>query len=49
MATAESKSTRAAELLGLVAFAVALMLLIALATFDPRDPAPFFKAARPRP
>jgi S-DNA-T family DNA segregation ATPase FtsK/SpoIIIE len=28
----------------LVAFALALMLLIALATFDPRDPAPFFKA-----
>jgi S-DNA-T family DNA segregation ATPase FtsK/SpoIIIE len=44
MATTESRSTRGAELLGLVAFAVALMLLIALATFDPRDPAPFFKA-----
>jgi S-DNA-T family DNA segregation ATPase FtsK/SpoIIIE len=27
-----------------VAFALALMLLIALATFDPHDPAPFFKA-----
>jgi S-DNA-T family DNA segregation ATPase FtsK/SpoIIIE len=27
-----------------MAFALALMLLIALATFDPRDPAPFFKA-----
>jgi len=40
----ESRSNRGAELLGLVAFAVALMLLIALATFDPRDPAPFFKA-----
>ncbi len=39
-----SKSNRGAELLGLVAFAVSLMLLIALATFDPRDPAPFFKA-----
>ncbi len=38
------RSTRGAELLGLVAFALALMLLIALATFDPRDPAPFFKA-----
>ncbi len=37
-------SNRGAELLGLVAFALALMLLIALATFDPRDPAPFFKA-----
>jgi S-DNA-T family DNA segregation ATPase FtsK/SpoIIIE len=38
------RSTRGAELLGLVAFALALMLLIAVATFDPRDPAPFFKA-----
>ena len=42
--TVESRSMRGAELLGLVAFALALMLLIALATFDPRDPAPFFKA-----
>jgi S-DNA-T family DNA segregation ATPase FtsK/SpoIIIE len=40
----ESQSNRGAELVGLVAFALALMLLIALATFDPRDPAPFFKA-----
>jgi S-DNA-T family DNA segregation ATPase FtsK/SpoIIIE len=40
----ETRSNRGAELLGLVAFALALMLLIALATFDPRDPAPFFKA-----
>ena len=40
----ESRSNRGAELFGLVAFALALMLLIALATFDPRDPAPFFKA-----
>jgi S-DNA-T family DNA segregation ATPase FtsK/SpoIIIE len=40
----ESKSNRGTELLGLVAFALALMLLIALATFDPRDPAPFFRA-----
>jgi DNA segregation ATPase FtsK/SpoIIIE, S-DNA-T family len=39
-----SRSHRGAELLGLVAFALALMLLIALATFDPRDPAPFFRA-----
>jgi S-DNA-T family DNA segregation ATPase FtsK/SpoIIIE len=44
VATAERRSTRGAELLGLVAFAVSLMLLIALSTFDPRDPAPFFKA-----
>ncbi len=34
------------SLLGLVAFAVSLMLLISLATFDPRDPAPFFKAGK---
>jgi S-DNA-T family DNA segregation ATPase FtsK/SpoIIIE len=44
MATLDRRSTRGAELLGLLAFALALMLLIALATFDPRDPAPFFKA-----
>jgi S-DNA-T family DNA segregation ATPase FtsK/SpoIIIE len=44
MATIESRSNRGAELVGLVAFALALMLLIALATFDPRDPAPFFRA-----
>ncbi len=31
-------------MLGLVAFALALMLLIALATFNPHDPAPFFKS-----
>jgi DNA segregation ATPase FtsK/SpoIIIE, S-DNA-T family len=39
-----TRSRRGTEFLGLVAFAVALMLLIALATFDPRDPAPFFRA-----
>jgi S-DNA-T family DNA segregation ATPase FtsK/SpoIIIE len=44
MATAETTSRRGAELLGLVAFGTALMLLIAISTFDPRDPAPFFKA-----
>ena len=38
------RSTRGAELLGLSAFALALMLLIALATFNPHDPAPFFRA-----
>jgi S-DNA-T family DNA segregation ATPase FtsK/SpoIIIE len=37
-------STRRAELFGLSAFALALMLLISLATFNPSDPAPFFKA-----
>jgi len=46
MATASRpRSSRGAELLGLLAFALALMLLIALATFDPRDPTPFFRAA----
>src|SRR5574340_892690 len=40
----ESRHTRGTELAGLVAFAIALMLLIALATYDPRDPAPFFRA-----
>ena len=44
VAHAQTRSHRGAELLGLVAFALALMLLIALATFDPRDPAPFFRA-----
>jgi len=44
MATAVTRSRRGAELLGLIAFALSLMLLIALATFDPRDPAPFFKS-----
>ncbi len=39
-----SRSTRRTELLGLSAFALALMLLIALATFNPHDPAPFFRA-----
>ncbi len=38
------RSTRRAELLGLSAFAVALMILISLGTFDPHDPAPFFRA-----
>ncbi len=46
MATeAATRSTRGAELLGLSAFALALMLLISLATFNPGDPAPFFKAS----
>ncbi len=38
------KSTRLSEFAGLSCFALALMLLISLATYDPRDPAPFFKA-----
>jgi S-DNA-T family DNA segregation ATPase FtsK/SpoIIIE len=32
------------ELLGLCAMGAALLLLISLGTYDPRDPAPFFKA-----
>ena len=44
MATETRNQTRRAELLGLSAFALALMLLISLATFNPKDPAPFFKA-----
>ncbi|HJS56956.1 MAG TPA: DNA translocase FtsK [Vicinamibacteria bacterium] len=38
------RSSRFTEFLGLVAFGVALMLLISLATYTPRDPVPFFKA-----
>jgi S-DNA-T family DNA segregation ATPase FtsK/SpoIIIE len=38
------RSTRRAEVLGFVAFAFGFMLLISLATFSPKDPAPFFKA-----
>jgi S-DNA-T family DNA segregation ATPase FtsK/SpoIIIE len=41
---AATRSTRGTELLGLSAFALALMLLISLATFNPGDPSPFFKA-----
>ncbi len=44
MANDTKSSTRLAEFLGLVAFALALMLLISLATYTPRDPVPFFKA-----
>jgi S-DNA-T family DNA segregation ATPase FtsK/SpoIIIE len=38
------RSTRRAEVLGFLAFAFGFMLLISLATFSPKDPAPFFKA-----
>src|SRR4029453_1217107 len=41
---AATRSTRGTELLGLSAFALALMLLISLATFNPGDPSPFFTA-----
>jgi DNA segregation ATPase FtsK/SpoIIIE, S-DNA-T family len=44
MANGDTRSTRLAEFLGLSSFAVALMLLISLATYNPLDPAPFFKA-----
>jgi S-DNA-T family DNA segregation ATPase FtsK/SpoIIIE len=44
MPTGRTRSTRLAEFMGLVAFALALMLLISLATYDPADPVPFFKA-----
>jgi S-DNA-T family DNA segregation ATPase FtsK/SpoIIIE len=40
----ETRSRRLAEFLGLVSFGLALMLMIALATYNPADPAPFFKA-----
>src|SRR5437899_1077329 len=39
-----TRSRRLAEFLGLSSFALALMLLISLATYNPGDPAPFFKA-----
>ena len=41
---ARTSSHKSAEFLGLTAFAVALMLLISLATYDPSDPAPFFRS-----
>ena len=39
-----TRSRQLAEFLGLCSFALALMLLISLATYNPTDPAPFFKA-----
>ncbi len=39
-----ARSQKSAEFLGLTSFAVALMLLISLATYDPSDPAPFFRS-----
>ena len=44
MANGDTRKTRLAEFFGLSAFALALMLLISLATYNPHDPAPFFKA-----
>jgi S-DNA-T family DNA segregation ATPase FtsK/SpoIIIE len=43
-ASGRTRSTRWAEFRGLIAFALGLMLLISLATYNPADPAPFFKA-----
>jgi S-DNA-T family DNA segregation ATPase FtsK/SpoIIIE len=38
------KSTKTAEFLGLVSFGLSLMVLISVATYNPADPVPFFKA-----
>ena len=38
------RKTPLAELIGVLLFAIALMLVISLATYDPRDPVPFFKS-----
>ncbi|HWX25274.1 MAG TPA: DNA translocase FtsK 4TM domain-containing protein, partial [Vicinamibacteria bacterium] len=46
---AETRSTRLAEFLGVLSFALGLMLLISLATYNPHDPAPFFKSGAPGP
>jgi S-DNA-T family DNA segregation ATPase FtsK/SpoIIIE len=40
----DKRSTRLAEFFGLISFALALLVLISLATYRPTDPAPFFKA-----
>jgi len=40
----DKRSTRLAEFFGLISFALALLVLISLATYRPADPAPFFKA-----
>ena len=39
-----SKGNKTAEFLGLVSFALSLMVLISVATYNPADPVPFFKA-----
>jgi DNA segregation ATPase FtsK/SpoIIIE, S-DNA-T family len=44
MASAAAKNTKTAEFLGLVSFALSLMVLISVATYNPADPVPFFKA-----
>jgi S-DNA-T family DNA segregation ATPase FtsK/SpoIIIE len=40
----DARNRRLAEFLGLLSFGVSLMLLISLGTYNPSDPAPFFKA-----
>src|SRR6186997_2708362 len=40
----EARSRRLAEFLGLLSFGLSLMVLISLGTYNPGDPAPFFKA-----
>jgi DNA segregation ATPase FtsK/SpoIIIE, S-DNA-T family len=40
----DKRSTRLAEFFGLISFALALLVLISLATYRPTDPALFFKA-----
>ena len=44
MPNTQRRSTRLAEFVGLCLFALALLLLIGLVTYNPHDPAPFFKA-----
>ncbi len=39
-----AKATKTTEFLGLVSFALSLMVLISVATYNPADPVPFFKA-----
>src|SRR4029079_1389507 len=41
-----TRNRRLSEFLGLLCFGLALLLLTSLATFDPSDPAVFFKSGR---
>jgi S-DNA-T family DNA segregation ATPase FtsK/SpoIIIE len=49
MANPAPRSSRLAEFAGLLCFALALLVLISLATYSPHDPVPFFKAGAPGP
>ena len=40
----KTSGTKTTEFLGLVSFALSLMVLISVATYNPADPVPFFKA-----